>query len=124
MVHSAIFWSGLGWASPVLAAWLLFPLITPIWFLVRMARKQPVSSERIVYATVVALPYAIPPAFLSGPLVLVSILFLLSCPVVSFLVLLRPGAEMAQRGWSAVLLLPHVLGIALYFVFREGTFLS
>lgn len=124
MVHAAVFWSGLGWASPVLAAWLLFPLITPIWFLVRMARKQPVSSESIVYATVAAMPYAIPPALLAGPLVLVSVLFLLSCPVVSFLVLLRPGAEMAQRGWSAVLLLPHVLGIALYLVFREGTFLG
>jgi hypothetical protein len=124
VVHSAIFWSGLGWASPVLAAWLLFPLITPIWFLVRMARKQPVSSESIIYATAVALPYAAPPAFLSGPLVLVSVLFLLSCPVASFLVLLKPGCEMAQRGWSVVLLLPHVLGIALYLVFGMGAFLS
>lgn len=124
MVHSAIFWSGLGWASPVLAAWLLFPLITPIWFLVRMARKQPVSSESIVYSTVAAMPYAIPPALLTGPLVLVSVLFLLSSPVLSLLVLLKPGCEMAQRGWSAVLLLPHVLGIVLYLVFREGTFLG
>lgn len=124
MVHAAIFWSGLGLASPVLAAWLLLPLITPIWFLVRMARKQPVSSESIVYATVAAMPYAIPPALLTGPLVLVSVLFLLSCPVVSFLVLLRPGAEMAGWGWSAVLLLPYVSGIALYLVFREGTFLG
>lgn len=124
MVHAAIFWSGLGWASPVLAAWLLLPLITPIWLLVRMARKQTVSSESIIYATAVALPYAAPPAFLSGPLVLVSVLFLLSCPVVSLLVLLKPGSEMAQRGWSVVLLLPHVLGIALYLVFGMGMFLS
>ncbi len=124
MVHAAILWSGLGWASPVLAAWLLFPLITPIWFVVRMSRKQPVSSESIIYATAVALPYAIPPALLTGPLFLVSVLFLLSCPVLSLLVLLKPGCEMAQRGWSAVLLLPYGLGIALYLVFGEAGFLG
>jgi hypothetical protein len=124
VVHSAIFWSGLGWASPVLAAWLLFPLITPIWFLVRIARKQTVSSESIIYATAVALPYAAPPAFLGGGLIAITVMVLLACPVLSFLVLLKPGSEMAQRGWSVLLLLPHGLGIVLYLVFGMGAFLS
>jgi hypothetical protein len=44
--------------------------------------------------------------------------------VLSFLVLLKPGSEMAQRGWSVLLLLPHGLGIVLYLVFGMGAFLS
>ncbi|ARU43407.1 hypothetical protein CCB81_04240 [Armatimonadetes bacterium Uphvl-Ar2] len=108
----------------MLAAWLLLPLITPIWFLVRMARKQPVSSESIIYATAVALPYAAPPAFLGGGLIAITVMVLLACPVLSFLVLLKPGSEMGQRGWSVLLLLPHGLGIVLYLVFGMGAFLS
>lgn len=85
---------------------------------------QPVSSESIVYATVLALPYAVPGALLTGPLVILSAIVLLICAPMSAWVLVNPGEKIAPKRMALLLLIPYFLGVAGYFSFKSSSFLG
>ncbi len=87
-------------------------------------RRLPVSATSIVNSTILAFPYALPSAFLGGPLIFLAGIVLLICPPLSIWVLIKPGAEMAPIRLRYLLLLPYILGVAGYLIYRSSSLLS
>lgn len=111
MIELVLFGSAIGGPlAPVLFIWGFLPLVVPILLAVRMISGQgSVSLTSCWAATLCALPYALPPAWVGNLLIFTAFLVVLICPPISLWALLNPSKEGSSKKLVWLLLAPYLI---------------
>lgn len=122
MIELVLFGSAIGGPlAPVLFSWGFLPLVVPILLAVRMISGQgSVSLTSCRAATLCALPYALPPAWVGNLLIFTAILVVLICPPISLWALLNRSGEVSSKKFALILLVPYVVALIFRFTVKGG----